>query len=123
MSDLGNKEVFSENLRYYMESRNKDRNQVCKDLDIKYTTFTDWYNGNKYPRIDKIELLANYFSIQKSDLIEKHNHQDKESQMIETAKVALFGGKNEVTDEMWEEVVNFAKYIEAREAQKNKNDQ
>lgn len=123
MSDLGNKEVFSENLRYYMESRNKDRNQVCKDLDIKYTTFTDWYNGNKYPRIDKIELLANYFSIQKSDLIEKHNHQDKESQMIETAKVALFGGHGEVTDEMWEEVVNFAKYIEAREAQKNKKDQ
>ena len=122
MSDLGNKEVFSENLRYYMESRSKDRNQVCKDLDIKYTTFTDWYNGNKYPRIDKIELLANYFSIQKSDLIEKHNHQDEESQMIETAKVALFGGKNEVTDEMWEEVVNFAKYVEAREAQKNKKD-
>ena len=39
-------------------------------MGFKYTTFTDWYNGNKYPRIDKIELLANYFGVLKSDLIE-----------------------------------------------------
>lgn len=121
MSDLGNKEVFSENLRYFMMIKGKDRSEVCRDLNIKYTTFTDWYNGNKYPRIDKIELLANYFGIQKSDLIEKHNHEDEESKMVETAKVALFGGASEVTDEMWQEVVNFAKYIEAREAKKNKH--
>ncbi len=122
MSDLGNKEVFSENLRYYMESRNKDRNQVCKDLELKYTTFTDWYNGNKYPRIDKIELLANYFGIQKSDLIEKHNHEEDEAKTMKALKVALFKGSENVTDEMWEEVVNFARFIEQREAEKNKHD-
>ena len=53
-----------------MEARGKDRKQVCKDLGFKYTTFTDWYNGNKYPRIDKIEMLADYFGVLKSDLIE-----------------------------------------------------
>lgn len=72
MSDLGNKEVFSRNLKYMMQRHGKDRNQVCADLGFKYTTFTDWYNGNKYPRIDKIELLANYFGVKKSDLIEAH---------------------------------------------------
>lgn len=70
MSDLGNKEIFSKNLKYYMTINNKTRNDICKDLDFKYTTFTDWYNGNIYPRIDKIEMLANYFRIEKSDLIE-----------------------------------------------------
>lgn len=70
MSDLGNKEIFSRNLRALMQKSGKDRNQVCEDLGFKYTTFTDWYNGNKYPRIDKIELLANYFGVLKSDLIE-----------------------------------------------------
>ena len=35
-----------------------------------YSTFCDWVNGNKYPRIEKIEMLARYFGIQKSDLIE-----------------------------------------------------
>ena len=71
MSDLGNKEIFSRNLKYYMTINNKDRNDVCRDLDIPYTTFAEWYNGNIYPRIDKIQILANYFDIKKSDLVEE----------------------------------------------------
>lgn len=70
MSDLGNKKIFAKNLLYYMELNHKDRNDVCNDLNFKYTTFSDWCNANKYPRIDKIEMLANYFGIEKSDLIE-----------------------------------------------------
>jgi repressor LexA len=54
-----------------MSQFGKDRKQVCDDLGFKYTTFTDWYNGNKYPRIDKIEILADYFGVLKSDLIEE----------------------------------------------------
>ena len=42
------------------------------DLGLKYTTFTDWVKGNTYPRIDKIELLANYFGVPKSELVEKY---------------------------------------------------
>lgn len=74
MSDLGNKKVFSENLNYYMKLNNKDRNKICKDLGFKYTTLREWIKGTAYPRIDKIELLANYFGIQKSDLIEKKDN-------------------------------------------------
>ena len=70
MSDLGNKEIFSKNLQYYMRINNKDRNEVARDLNIPYSTLADWYNGNKYPRIDKIQLLADYFNIKKSDLVE-----------------------------------------------------
>ena len=70
MSDLGNKEIFAKNLQYYMILNKKTRNDVCRDLEIPYSTFTDWYNANIYPRIDKIQLLANYFGIQKSDLVE-----------------------------------------------------
>lgn len=72
MSGLGNKEIMAKNIRHYMELKGKDRNQICKDLDIKYTTFTDWINGNTYPRIDKIELMANYFGITKADLVEEN---------------------------------------------------
>ncbi|TCL35617.1 repressor LexA [Anaerospora hongkongensis] len=71
MSGLGNKEIMSKNLKFYMDKYGKDRNDICTDLNFKYSTFTDWVNGNKYPRIDKIEMLANYFGIQKSDLIEE----------------------------------------------------
>ena len=71
MSSLGNKEVMAKNIKYYMFLENKTRNDICNDLNFKYTTFVDWETGKTYPRIDKIEMLANYFGIQKSDLIEE----------------------------------------------------
>ncbi len=70
MSTPTSKDIFSRNLRALMDRFGKDRSQVCADLGVKYTTFADWYNGNKYPRIDKIERLAQYFGVLKSDLIE-----------------------------------------------------
>ena len=76
MSDLGNKEIFAKNLNYYMNINKKNRSDVCRDLDIPYSTFTDWCNANIYPRIDKIEMLANYFDIKKSDLVENKEKLD-----------------------------------------------
>jgi transcriptional regulator with XRE-family HTH domain len=70
MSNLGNKEIMAQNLQRLMDSRGIDRNRLCADLGFKYTTLTDWLKGNTYPRIDKIEMMANYFGIEKSDLIE-----------------------------------------------------
>jgi DNA-binding protein len=53
-----------------MNLYNKTRIQVAKDIGVSYTTFTSWIKGTNYPRIDKIELLANYFRVNKADLIE-----------------------------------------------------
>lgn len=86
MSDLGNKEIFSKNLRRYMKLNNKDRNDVSRDLEIPYSTLTDWYNGNIYPRIDKIQLLANYFGIQKSDLVENNSNSNRSIPILGTVK-------------------------------------
>lgn len=72
MSTLGNKKIMAKNILYYMEKHQKSRNEMCEALGVKYTTFTDWVKGNSYPRIDKIELMANYFGISKSDLVEEH---------------------------------------------------
>ena len=75
MSDLGNRIIFAKNLKHYMDIYKVDRNQLCTALGFKYTTVSEWLAGNKYPRIDKIEMLANYFNVQKSDLIEdKHGY-------------------------------------------------
>ena len=73
MGEFGNKEIMSKNIKYYMDACNVDRRVISEELNIPYTTFSDWVNGNKFPRIDKIEALAHYFGVNKSDLIEdKH---------------------------------------------------
>lgn len=68
---LGNKEIMARNIQHYMDLHHKSRNDMCSALGVKYTTFTDWVTGKVYPRIDKIELMSNYFGIQKSDLVEE----------------------------------------------------
>lgn len=78
-TQLGNKKIMAKNIQYYMDLYNKTRNDICQDLGIKYTTFTDWIKANTYPRIDKIELMANYFNIEKPDLIEEHNKESVQS--------------------------------------------
>lgn len=81
MSSLGNKEIMARNIRYYMDKYGVDRNTICDKLNIKYTTFSDWVNAKTYPRIDKIEKLATYFGISKSDLVESREiHSDFNSE-------------------------------------------
>ena len=78
MSNLGNREVFSKNLKYYIKLSGRTQKEIAEVLGVAYSTFNDWTNGNKYPRMDKVEMLADYFGILKSDLIE-----DKEKQPVD----------------------------------------
>ena len=68
---MDNKEIFSINLKRLMEQKGVSRQDLSKVLGVSYFTISDWVNGKKYPRMDKVEMLADYFGILKSDLIEE----------------------------------------------------
>ena len=67
---MDNRTIFARNLQNQMDINKKSRKDVSEALGVSYYTYTDWIKGKKYPRIDKIEALANYFGIPKSELIE-----------------------------------------------------
>ena len=89
MSNLGNKEIFAKNLAYYVERSGKDQKVVADDIGVAPSTFNEWMKAKKYPRIDKIEMLANYFGILKSDLIEEKNDSPSERQLTEGEQAVL----------------------------------
>lgn len=74
------KEVFAKNLKYYKELKGVNQKELAEIAGVSAPTVHDWLNANKYPRIDKIEILANYFRILKSDLIEDKTEAHKEMQ-------------------------------------------
>ena len=87
---MDNKNVFASNLKRYMEVKGKTRNDISEALGISYFTVSDWVNGKKYPRMDKVEMLANYFGIQKSDLIEiKEENTPEEPNLSERERMLL----------------------------------
>ncbi|MEE1263086.1 helix-turn-helix domain-containing protein [Ruminococcus sp.] len=71
-----NKKVFARNLNYYLTTRGKTQNDLVRDLKITASTVSDWANGKKYPRVDKMQMLADYFGVLKSDLTEERQESE-----------------------------------------------
>jgi transcriptional regulator with XRE-family HTH domain len=67
---LGNKKVMGMNIQRNIDRMGITRKDFAKAISVPYSSLTDWINGKSYPRIDKIEMMARYFGVQKSDLVE-----------------------------------------------------
>ena len=68
-SKKDSRSILAENLRLLIAQSGKSRQIICEDINVAYSTFTEWCNGNKYPRIEKIEVLARYFGVSVSALV------------------------------------------------------
>ena len=71
MEDLSIREIFPRRLTYYMAQNGKTRSDLVRDLGFKYSTVRDWEKSITVPRMDKVEMLANYFNCSTSDLLEE----------------------------------------------------
>lgn len=65
------KEVFAKNLKTYMDMKGKTQKELAEIVGVSAPTVNDWIKAKKFPRIDRVEMLADYFGILKSDLIEE----------------------------------------------------
>ena len=65
------KKVFQKNLLKYLSSRNKTQREVADAIHVSPQTFNTWCQGIAVPRMEKLQLLADYFQISKADLIEE----------------------------------------------------
>lgn len=83
------KEVFAKNLTYYMERANKNQKEMAAIVGVSAPTFNEWLKAKKFPRIDKIEKLAQYFGILKSDLIEEKTEEHREMQQKNSTLAGL----------------------------------
>lgn len=70
MTEEEQKRVFSKNIRRYIEESGKQQKEIANDLGISPTTFNTWCVGKILPRAGKIQMLADYFKIGKSDLLD-----------------------------------------------------
>ena len=110
---MEHKEVFSRNLQRYMALNGKSRKEVCEALGYSYFTFSDWINGKKMPRMDKVEQLANYFGIKKSDLIEEtKKEQPTEYDGLSKNRKALIDFAMSISEEKAEKFLRLLQSIE-----------
>lgn len=72
------KKVFAKNLSNLLARNKKTQADLVADLRLNKSTVSTWVNGTKMPRMNKIEQLANYFGVEKSDLIEDKSDTDEQ---------------------------------------------
>ena len=78
MTKEWSKTVFAKNLKRHMEESGKTQKELAEVVGVTAPTFNEWVNAKKFPRIDKIQKLADYFGILKSDLIEEKLSEETE---------------------------------------------
>ena len=67
------REVFRQNLKYYMNARGIDQAYIVNKLGLTASTISDWVNGKKYPRVDAMQRLADLLGVTFADLTDDQN--------------------------------------------------
>lgn len=87
------RQIVATNLTNLLEKSNKKKIDVFKDLEkygVSETTVYSWFNGKKYPRIDKIQLLADYFGVLKSDITEDKSKLSEEETPYHSSRLSEY---------------------------------
>lgn len=66
------REIFAHNLQKLLSERKIDQSELAKYLGISNASVSYWLSGEKYPRIDKIQKIADFFNVPKSQLTEEY---------------------------------------------------
>lgn len=94
-----------------------------KELGFGNGTIGKWGKNGRLPTYNRMKMVADYFGITVEDLTGEAKEKaptptGERTPNIENAKIALFGGDGEVTDEMWQEALFAAELIKERHRRK-----
>lgn len=115
---------FAQNLKNIMQKRNKTQSDLVKDLSFRQATVSDWLNGKKYPRMDKVEKLANYLGVSINELLMQSVSEppvpaiqltDQEKSMIKKYRQLNADGKLVIDDQ-----IDFMLYKQEQSAEKRR---
>lgn len=71
MSDKEQARVFAKNLLEMLRITGKTQIEVANAVGVSQQTFNSWCRGIAYPRMGKVQMLADYFGVRKSALVEE----------------------------------------------------
>ena len=121
LSNYETKKIFSENLVHLLEESGKTQLDLAKQMQVAPSTVSSWCTADKMPRMDKVERMAEYFSVPTSALIEPHNVITQRNE--DTIKAALWGGDKDLSSEdldaLWADVQEYAAF-KAQQRKKEK---
>ena len=68
---MNNREIFRENLNYYLTVSGRLQKDLAEYVGAKTTTVSGWTRGISYPRADAMEKIAMFFGVPMSKLVDE----------------------------------------------------
>ena len=62
------RDLFAANLQRVLQIRKRTQSDIVQALGITSSTVSDWANGKKYPRVDKMQRLADFLGVEIEEL-------------------------------------------------------
>lgn len=106
--------MIGQKLKAIRTEKKIKQSDVATFLGCARTTYTQYETGASEPDIDTINKLADYYEVSVEYLLGRTESPTSPTVTENDLKVALFGGSGKVTDEMWEEVKNFAEFVKKK---------
>ena len=106
MNNDAQQKIFTSNLNYYLQRIDKTQKEVAGKIGVSPQTFNTWTQGIAIPRMGKIQALADYFGINKSDLIEDRTDKSADKTPTYTETEAMLIDKYRALNEAGQEKVN-----------------
>lgn len=69
MSENELNKIIAKNISEQLEKHNKTQLDLAEYMDVSQATVSNWCKGIKMPRMSKIDMICEFFSIQRSDLL------------------------------------------------------
>ena len=108
--------TLSERLKFLRKQKKITQEELAKQINVERSTVGKYETGTT-PSMEILIRIANYFDITIDYLLgntDTKEQKEKTPSNDEDVKVALFGGDSEVTDEMWNEVKQYAEFIKSK---------
>ena len=110
---MTNKEILAANLQRLLDAHGVSRQDLCAAIEVGYSTLADWLHARTYPRIDKLEAMANHLNVTVADLVEAPDGAHPAPDELTERLKAL-----ELTDADWEDIVLFIDFVAHRRKEK-----
>lgn len=78
MSEDEIRKIFSKNLTTQLSRHGRNQKDLVDFIKVSSSTVSNWCTGQKLPRMDKIQMIAEWLGIKSSDLLEKKQHTSKD---------------------------------------------
>lgn len=115
MASYETKRIFAQNLVRLLEANHISQIEFANKIGVAASSVSNWCNGDKMPRMDKIEWMAQFFNVPVTQLLEQDAQPEIDMSEVD---IAFYGDYKELSDDDQKTIRDMVRVMRERRSQK-----